>query len=110
MGMLEGERAVVTGGGSGGGGGAGRRRVGGGGAGAGVGSDAEATARTAAELDVRPFVADVSAPDACTAAITGAAEALGGLTVLFNNAGVGSAMPLHKYPDAEWSRLVGVNL
>ena len=35
---------------------------------------------------------------------------LGGLTVLFNNAGVGSAMPLHKYSDAEWSRLLDVNL
>lgn len=110
MGMLEGERAIVTGGASGIGRETARRMVEEGATVAIVDVDADATARTAAELGVHPFVADVSDPEACAAAITGAAGALGGLSVLFNNAGVGSAMPLHKYPDAEWSRLVGVNL
>ena len=72
--------------------------------------DGDATAATAAELGLAGFVADVSDPEACTRAINDAAAALGGLTVLFNNAGVGAAMPLHKYSDAAWAKLVGVNL
>src|SRR5690242_14557423 len=110
MGMLEGERAVVTGGASGIGRETARRMVEEAAPVAIVDVDAEATARTSAELGVHPFVADVSDGEACAVAISGAADVLGGLTVLFNNAGVGAAMPLHKYPDAEWSRLVGVNL
>ena len=43
-------------------------------------------------------------------AVAAAADALGGLTCLVNNAGVGNVMPLADYPDAEWDRLVDVNL
>jgi NAD(P)-dependent dehydrogenase (short-subunit alcohol dehydrogenase family) len=35
---------------------------------------------------------------------------LGGITVLFNNAGVGTAMPLHSYSDKVWRKMVDVNL
>jgi NAD(P)-dependent dehydrogenase (short-subunit alcohol dehydrogenase family) len=35
---------------------------------------------------------------------------LGGLDVLFNNAGVGAARPLHDYSDRAWAKLLGVNL
>jgi len=35
---------------------------------------------------------------------------LGPVAILVNNAGVGAAMPLHLYSDADWRRIVGVNL
>jgi NAD(P)-dependent dehydrogenase (short-subunit alcohol dehydrogenase family) len=39
-----------------------------------------------------------------------AGEAFGGLSILVNNAGFGTAKPLDRYGDDEWARLVGVNL
>jgi NAD(P)-dependent dehydrogenase (short-subunit alcohol dehydrogenase family) len=110
MGMLDGQLAIVTGGAGGIGRATAARMVEEGARVAIVDVDADATAATSAELDLPGFVADVSDPEACTRAITEAAAELGGLTVLFNNAGVGNAMPLHRYPDEEWARLVGVNL
>ncbi len=110
MGMLDGERAIVTGGAGGIGRATARRMVEEGASVAIVDVDVDATTATTAELGLPGFVADVSDPEACSRAIEDAASALGGLTVLFNNAGVGNAMPLHRYPDAEWARLVGVNL
>jgi NAD(P)-dependent dehydrogenase (short-subunit alcohol dehydrogenase family) len=110
MGMLDGELAVVTGGASG----IGRvtvvRMLEEGATVAIVDVDEVASKQLSTELGIAAFVADVSDPAACTQAIDDAAAALGGLTVLFNNAGVGNAMPLHSYPDAEWSRLLDVNL
>ena len=110
MGLLEGERAVVTGGASG------------------IGA---ATARAMAAEGARvavvdrngpgprpwptrsagwPLVADVADADAVEPRFDQAAEALGGLTVVFNNAGVGSLKPLHTYTPAEVDLLVDVNL
>lgn len=54
--------------------------------------------------------ADVADPDGLTAAIARAASAFGGLTILVNNAGVGSAKPLDRYTDEEFARLLAVNL
>ncbi|MHB8466332.1 MAG: SDR family NAD(P)-dependent oxidoreductase [Acidimicrobiales bacterium] len=56
------------------------------------------------------IVADVRDAAAVDAAIAEAAAALGGLTGLVNNAGVGALKPLETYTDAEWSLLIGVNL
>ena len=59
-----------------------------------------------------PLVLRADVADAATlgAAVDRAAEALGGLSILVNNAGFGTAKPLDRYTDDEWARLVGVNL
>jgi len=43
-------------------------------------------------------------------AIQNAAREMGGLSILVNNAGVGSLSPLHKYTEEDWERLLRVNL
>ena len=53
---------------------------------------------------------DVRDAEAMTVAVGDAAEAMGGLTDLVNNAGVGTAKPLLDYTDKEWALLLGVNL
>jgi NAD(P)-dependent dehydrogenase (short-subunit alcohol dehydrogenase family) len=54
--------------------------------------------------------ADVTDPDGLSAAVDAAAEAMGGITTLFNNAGIGSQAPLHGWDPAEWNKLIAVNL
>jgi NAD(P)-dependent dehydrogenase (short-subunit alcohol dehydrogenase family) len=110
MGLLDGAKAIVTGGAAGIGRATAARIVEEGGAVAILDRNAEAAADTARSLGAAAFPVDVSDPAHCTEAIGAASEALGGLTVLVNNAGVGAAMPLHDYPDSEWRKLVGVNL
>ena len=56
------------------------------------------------------LAADVADPAAVASAVDAAAAALGGLTILVNNAGFGTAKALDRYDDAEWARLLGVNL
>jgi NAD(P)-dependent dehydrogenase (short-subunit alcohol dehydrogenase family) len=108
--MLNGERAIVTGGA----GGIGRatvvRMLEEGASVAIIDVNETAAAGTAADLGVTAFVADVRDSEACTGAVNAAAEALGGLTVLFNNAGFGAAMPLHQHSDDLWRKLLDVNL
>ncbi|MBV8461668.1 MAG: SDR family oxidoreductase, partial [Acidimicrobiales bacterium] len=56
------------------------------------------------------LVADVGDPEGLRAAVDRAAEALGGITILFNNAGTGNQSALHEWDPAEWDRLVRINL
>jgi 3-oxoacyl-[acyl-carrier protein] reductase len=56
------------------------------------------------------FRADVASETEVTAAMTAAAEALGGIDVLVNNAGVVSQYPVAQMPVAEWDRVMAVNL
>jgi NAD(P)-dependent dehydrogenase (short-subunit alcohol dehydrogenase family) len=56
------------------------------------------------------ITADVADPEALTTAVDTAARELGGLSVLVNSAGVGTARSLHRYGDDEFARLLAVNL
>jgi NAD(P)-dependent dehydrogenase (short-subunit alcohol dehydrogenase family) len=54
--------------------------------------------------------ADVADSEELAAAIEQAASTFGGLTILVNNAGFGSTKPLVRFTDAEFARLLAVNL
>jgi len=110
MGLLDGERALVTGGARGIGLVTAVRMVEEGASVAILDVDAEGARAAAAEVSGPAVVADVADPEACRRGVEEAVAALGGLTVLFNNAGVGAAMPLHAYRDSLWTRLLDVNL
>src|SRR3954454_6851366 len=110
MGLLEGERCVITGGASGIGAATARRMHEEGARVAIVDIDADGAAAVAGAVDGCAFHADVADPEQCAAAVEAAAGALGGLTVLFNNAGIGAARPLHEYSDRAWAKILGVNL
>lgn len=66
--------------------------------------------RVADAVGGRAVVADVRDAEAVNRAVLDAAEAMGGLTDLVNNAGAGMAKPLIDYTDKEWALLIGVNL
>jgi NAD(P)-dependent dehydrogenase (short-subunit alcohol dehydrogenase family) len=77
---------------------------------------AEAGAETARLIraaggDASPFPTDVSRADRVEAMVRHAVETYGKLDCAFNNAGVeGPVVAFHEYPEAEWDRLLGVNL
>ncbi len=70
----------------------------------------ETAEAVAAEVGGIAVVADVADPGAVDAAVRQAADALGGLTDVVSNAGVGRWKPLVECTDAEWRLLVDVNL
>jgi NAD(P)-dependent dehydrogenase (short-subunit alcohol dehydrogenase family) len=110
VGALEGHRAVVTGGGSGIGAATCRRFAAEGARVAVLDRRADAASIIADEIGGEAVVADVADPGACGAAVAEAADRLGGLTDVVNNAGVGRFKPLHEYTDDEWRLLLDVNL
>ncbi|MGH9093218.1 MAG: SDR family NAD(P)-dependent oxidoreductase, partial [Acidimicrobiales bacterium] len=110
MGLLDGQRAVVTGGGSGIGRATCRMMAAEGARVAVLDVDGDAAAAVAGEIGGSAHRADVTDAEGFRAAVDAAAEALGGVTVLFNNAGAGSMTPLHEWAPEEWDRLVRVNL
>jgi NAD(P)-dependent dehydrogenase (short-subunit alcohol dehydrogenase family) len=107
---LAGHRAVVTGGGAGIGAATARRLAAQGASVAVLDRDEARAGAVAQEIGGHAVTVDVRDPEATTRAVEGAAEALGGLTDVVVNAGVGRHKPLHAYTDAEWRLVVGVNL
>ena len=57
-----------------------------------------------------PLVADITDDDAVGAAVRRAVDELGSLDVLVNNAGIGAAGDVEANDDAEWHRLLDVNV
>ncbi|MDH3704918.1 MAG: SDR family NAD(P)-dependent oxidoreductase [Acidimicrobiia bacterium] len=109
MGLLEGHRAIITGGARGIGAATARRFVAEGATVALLDVDVEAGAAMADELAATFHAVDVTDSAALTAAVAEAVAAMGGLSDLFNNAGVGNVMALDAYDDDEWHRLVDTN-
>jgi gluconate 5-dehydrogenase len=56
------------------------------------------------------LAADLSVPDAARAAVSGARDELGGLDVLIHCVGINDRRPVEDYGDADWDRIVSVNL
>ena len=67
-------------------------------------------AETAAELGVEGIVADVTDETAVQAMVQRAAELLGGIDVLVNNAGLGGTAEVHEMTDQQWSTVLDVTL
>lgn len=110
MGLLDGHRGIVTGGGSGMGAATCRRIVEEGGRVAVVDLDGDRAEKVAREVDGLAYQADVRDYAALQAAVDDAAAKLGGLSLAYNNAGIGNMMPMHDWPLDEWHRIVDVNL
>jgi meso-butanediol dehydrogenase/(S,S)-butanediol dehydrogenase/diacetyl reductase len=110
VGLLDGQRAVVTGGASGIGRASARRMAEEGAAVAVVDLNGEAAREVADEIGGTAHVADVTDPEGLRAAVEAAAGVMGGITIMFNNAGIGGLSPLHEWTPEEWNRLLAVNL
>lgn len=108
--LLNGRRALVTGGAHGIGRATAERFRAEGAAVAVLDIDGDEARRVASALGGIAVMADVADPAATTAAVDEAARALGGLTTVFANAGFGVSKPLDTYGDEEFARVVGVNL
>lgn len=111
MGLVDGQRALVTGAGSGIGRAVCLRLRAEGASVAVLDVDGEAADKVAAELGGAPVVvADVGDSGSMDSAVARAAAELGGLSVLVNNAGVGAVHALHRYADEEYDRVVDASI
>jgi NAD(P)-dependent dehydrogenase (short-subunit alcohol dehydrogenase family) len=110
MGMVEGHRAVVTGGGSGIGRATCRRLSQEGAHVAVLDRDAAAARAVADEIGGVSLTVDVVDDEAVTAAVDQAAAELGGLSIVFANAGIGTMASIGEMSTQEWQKIVGVDL
>jgi len=110
VGTLDGHRAIVTGGGSGIGAAVCRHFAAAGARVAVLDRRGEAADAIAGDVGGIGITCDVADPGEVARAVRDAADALGGVTDLVNNAGMGRNKPLHEYTDDEWDLIVGVNL
>jgi 2-hydroxycyclohexanecarboxyl-CoA dehydrogenase len=110
MGLLEGAKAIVTGGGSGIGRATARRMTEEGARVAVLDLDGDAAEAVAKEIDGFAFGVDVGNPDEMRHVVDAAAGELGGLSVLYNNAGTSGFGRLEEIEPAEWERVLRVNL
>lgn len=109
-GLLEGRKALVTGGASGIGAAACRRFVAEGATVVVLDRDEDGARAVADELGAHAIPCDVADREALANAVGEAVDVMDGLTTLFNNAGFGMLKTFHEYSDDEWDRLVAVNL
>jgi meso-butanediol dehydrogenase/(S,S)-butanediol dehydrogenase/diacetyl reductase len=110
MGLLNGQRAIVTGGGSGIGRATCRRMVAEGASVAVIDLDGDAAETVAKELDGLGYAVDVTDFEALQQAVDDAARKLGGITTIFNNAGGSNMAKVHDWEVDEWNRIVDLNL
>ena len=110
MGLLDGRTAIVTGGGSGIGRATCRRMTEQGARVAVVDLDGESAEAVAKEIDSLAFGVDVGDPEALRGVVDDAAAQLGGLSIIYNNAGTSAFNRLHEFDPAEWERVLRVNL
>jgi NAD(P)-dependent dehydrogenase (short-subunit alcohol dehydrogenase family) len=110
MAELDGQAALITGGGSG----IGRAtalRFAAEGAIVGVlDRDGETAQEVARKIDGHPYTVDVRDGDAVQRAVSTFADVAGRFDVLVNNAGTGDLRPLHTVDEKLWHRLLDVNL
>jgi NAD(P)-dependent dehydrogenase (short-subunit alcohol dehydrogenase family) len=109
-GRLAGRRAIVTGGARGIGFGIAERFAAEGATVALVDLRAEEVKAAAAALDGAAVVADLADADQARAAVREAADAIGGLDVLVNNAGILHMAPLLEIDIADWDRTFDINV
>jgi NAD(P)-dependent dehydrogenase (short-subunit alcohol dehydrogenase family) len=110
MGLLEGRKAIVTGGGSGIGRATCRRMTEEGARVAVLDLDGDAAAAVAGEIGGVGFAVDVGQPDGLRSVVDAAVKALGGLSIFYNNAGTSAFSRLHEFDPVEWDRVLRVNL
>src|SRR3954471_997084 len=110
VGMLDGHKAIVTGGGSGIGEAICRRFADDGARVAVLDRRVDAARAVASAIGGLAVECDVASSSSVDTAIEAATADMGGVTDLVNNAGLGMNKPLHQYTDNEWALVVGVNL
>jgi NAD(P)-dependent dehydrogenase (short-subunit alcohol dehydrogenase family) len=110
MGLLDGHRALITGGGSGIGRATARRMTEEGARVAVVDLAGDRATAVAEEIDGLAYEVDVTDYDALKGAVDHAAAQLGGLSIVFNNAGTSTMHRIHEWPLDEWDRVVAINL
>src|SRR5262245_53221436 len=110
MGLLDGRRAIVTGGASGIGAATARRMAAEGAHVAVLDRDGEGAERVAAEVGGIAREVDVTDYGALERAVHDAHQAMGGLSLLFNNAGGSNMARVHDWSLDEWDRIVRLNL
>jgi NAD(P)-dependent dehydrogenase (short-subunit alcohol dehydrogenase family) len=72
--------------------------------------DADGAREVAAKLEGHAFEVDVRDGESVASAIDAAAEQLGDVSILVNNAGIGDLRPMHTVDERLWRRLLDVNL
>jgi len=110
MGLLDGHKAIVTGGGSGIGRATCVRMAAEGARVCVFDLDGDSARAVAKEVNGDAWAVDVADAAAVGEAVGGAAERMGGLSIMFNNAGTSFLGPLHDYTPEAWERIVAVNL
>ena len=110
MGLLEGQRAFITGGGSGIGRATARLMAQEGARVAVSDIDGESAEKVAAEIGGVGLQVDVTDADALAASVARATEEMGGLSIMFNNAGGGMMANVHEHTPQQVEQFIRLNL